>query len=113
MMRRYLCGTPGPRRRGQVGRRPQDEVPYAKTTVRILGEAQIETFEAMCFLEHRRPHELAADIVLETIRAGQENHQVQDLVAALRRSRRHLRSVQPGSGAGEVARRAHGIGDPE
>ena len=74
-----------------------------RTSVRILGQAQIDTFRAMCALAGRRPHELAYDIVLEAIRAGQENHEVQELVQAIRR-----RQSDCGWSA---AAQAHGLGD--
>lgn len=83
-----------------------------RTSVRILGQAQIDTFRAMCALAGRRPHELAYDIVLEAIRAGQENHEVQELVQAIRRRQSGLRLVcgGPGSRAGrhEMLRIADG-----
>jgi hypothetical protein len=87
-----------PRRR----RGPRPAGATFRTSVRILGEAQIETFRAMCAIEGRRPHELAYDIVLEAIRAGQENHQVQELVEAVRayqaseRAKNEIRRRRPG-----------------
>lgn len=39
-------------------------VPWVRTTVRIWGEQQIATFEAMCEATARSPHELAGDIVV-------------------------------------------------
>jgi len=64
-----------------------------RTSVRILGTAQVETFRAMCALAGRRPHELAYDIVLEAIRAAQEDPDHQALVAAARRHKSGLRLV--------------------
>lgn len=39
-------------------------VPFITTTVRIYGAPQIATFEAMAQNTGRKPHELAADIVV-------------------------------------------------
>ncbi|SNT60657.1 hypothetical protein SAMN05216276_107842 [Streptosporangium subroseum] len=58
-------------------------VPYVRTSVRVRGERQIRTFLAMCRLAGRRPHELAADLVLAAIRAAQCDHEVQHAVAEL------------------------------
>lgn len=81
-----------------------------KTSCRVLGEAQVETFRAMCALRGRRPHELVADIVLTEIRLAQEDHETQHLVRLIRRSRAGMRLVYggPGSRAGrrEMLRRA-------
>jgi len=42
---------------------PRSGVPSVRITVRIWGERQIATFEAMCEATGRKPHELAGDIV--------------------------------------------------
>lgn len=68
-------------------------VPWARTTVRIMGEKQIETFEAMCWLAGRKPHEMAADVILDAIREGQHDHETQALVTSLKRTRRNLRAI--------------------
>lgn len=80
------------------GPRPFDGE-QVKTTCRVLGRAQVDTFLAMCALRGRRPHELVADIVLAAIREGQEDHDTQALVQALRRSRSGLRLVYGGPGS--------------
>ena len=88
----------GHRRRG---RRPGPRPWYGaelKTSCRILGIEQVDTFVMMCAMEGRRPHEMVADIVLEAIRAGQENHEIQAAVKAARRSR-HRRLVFGGPGS--------------
>jgi len=67
---------------GQVKRYTSDRtgVPYVKTTVRIYGERQIETFEAMCAVNGRRPHQMAADIMLDAIREARHDHDIQHVV---------------------------------
>ncbi len=70
-----------------------------RTSVRILGEAQVDTFRAMCALLGRRPHELAYDIVLEAIREAQHDHETQALVGAVRRYKSGLRLVYGGPGS--------------
>lgn len=52
--------------------------------IRIYGRAQIETFEAMCALAGRAPYELAYDLVLDAIRTGQRDHEIQHLAALVR-----------------------------
>jgi hypothetical protein len=49
--------------------------------IRIYGRRQIEIFEAMCALAGRAPYELAYDLVLDAIRAGQRDHETQHLAA--------------------------------
>lgn len=73
-----------------------------RTSVRILGQAQIDTFRAMCALAGRRPHELAYDLVLDAIREAQHDHETRALVGAVRRYQSGLRLVYggPGSRAG-------------
>lgn len=82
-----------PRRR--PGPRPV-ECETFRTSVRILGERQVETFRAMCALRGRRPHELAYDLVLEAIRDAQHDHETQALVQAVRRHQSGLRLVYGG-----------------
>jgi hypothetical protein len=62
--------------------------PYTRTSVAIIGQAQIDMFDAMCAVAGRRPHELAAELVLEAIRASQADPDMQGLVTAARQSRR-------------------------
>ncbi len=73
--------------------------PTLKTSVRILGQEQIDTFRAMCALAGRRPHELAADIVLAVIREAQHDHSTQSLVRAVRRHQSGLRLFYGGPGS--------------
>ena len=56
----------------------------------ILGERQVDTFEAMLALTgfSRRPHELVADIVLAAIQKGQADPEVLRVAAWLKESRR-------------------------
>jgi hypothetical protein len=84
-------------------------VPTFKTSVRILGLEQIDTFPAMSALAGRRPHELAADIVLATIREAERDHATQALVHAARRHQSGLRLVY--GPASRADRRAVGDGD--
>jgi hypothetical protein len=65
-----------------------DDVPHARTTVRIYGEPEIEIWEAMCAASGLRPHELAASIVLRAIRDGQYDHATQRLAQIIRRQQR-------------------------
>jgi hypothetical protein len=95
--------------RRKPGPRPV-ECETFKTSVRILGERQVETFRAMCALAGRRPHELAADIVLEAIREAQHDHQTQQLVQAVKRYRSGLRLVGPHSREGRNEM-LHAMGD--
>ncbi len=79
-----------PRRR--PGPRPAT-CPTFKTSMRILGQAQIDTFRAMCALRGRRPHQLVADIVLAAIREAQQDPSTQALVRSARRHQSGLRLV--------------------
>jgi hypothetical protein len=84
--------------RRKPGPRPV-ECPTLSTSVRILGQAQIDTFRAMCALAGRRPHELAYDIVLDAIREAQHDHDTQALVSSVRRYQSGLRLVYGGPGS--------------
>ena len=72
----------------------RSRVPYVKTTVRIYGERQIAAFEAMCAINSRRPHELAADVVLDAIKEAQGDPGFQQVTQALRRLHSPLRLVR-------------------
>jgi len=98
-----------PRRR--PGPRPVTCAAF-KTSVRVLGLEQVDTFRAMCALAGRRPHEMAADIVLAAIREAQRDRATQALVHAVRRHQSGLRLVYdgPGSRAGRRDMRATGDG---
>ena len=69
--------------------------PTFKTTARIAGQAQIDTFLAMCALAGRRPHQLVADILLAAIREAQRDESTQAVVRAARRHRSGLQLVVP------------------
>lgn len=58
-----------------------------KTTVRILGDV-VDEFQGLCHLLRRRPHELAADLVLEGIRRYREDPDVGPRLAVLVEERR-------------------------
>ena len=68
------CRKPGPR-----------PVTCATMTAsaRIFGQDQIDTFRTMYALAGRRPHELAADVVLEAILQARHDHEVQHLTVRL------------------------------
>lgn len=67
----------------QPGPRPMG--PSLRTSVRILGK-RADEFEALCHLLHRKPFQLAADMVLDGIRRHladpKTEHAVRQLVAA-------------------------------
>jgi len=63
-------------------------VPFVRTSCMVLGEKQIDTFEAMLACTSRKPHELVADIVLAAIQKGQTDPEVQRVAAWLKESRR-------------------------
>lgn len=44
-----------------------------KTSVRVVGADQVDEFRALCVLLGRRPHQLAADFVLDGIRRARED----------------------------------------
>jgi len=56
----------------------------------ILGDKQIDTFEAMLAMSGRRPNQLVADLVLTAIQKGQADPEVQHWVALLKEGRRGL-----------------------
>jgi hypothetical protein len=49
----------------------------------------------MCFMTGRRPHELAADIILDAIREAQHDHETQELIQARRPSQDQRRRERP------------------
>jgi len=63
-------------------------VPFVRTSCMILGEKQIETFEAMLACTGRREHQLVADIVLAAIQKAETDPKVQQVAAWLKESRR-------------------------
>lgn len=63
-------------------------VPYVSTTVRIMGEQQIATFEAMCERTGRKPFQLASDIVLSELWENGPNPGLRRLGREARRDRR-------------------------
>jgi hypothetical protein len=100
------AGTPAPAPAGsEPGPRPAARA--TKTvTVRIYGQAQIDTFEAMCALAGRAPHELAYDFVLERIRDGQADHETQHLAALAREATLIHGGPRSAAGRREMCRRA-------
>lgn len=86
---------PGPRSNADLG------VATLKFSVRIIGQAQLDTWRAMLALSGRRNYQLAADILLEAIRAARDEQDVRDMErwlrsARVRRERPGLRLVLPG-----------------
>lgn len=94
----------------KIRRSARTDTPYLRFSVVVMGQAQIDTWDAMCALTGRRPHQLAADIVLAAIRQCQGVEEtfdplpkpdaVKQLVNAVRHYRqaaglisRHLRLV--------------------
>jgi hypothetical protein len=74
-----------------TGHHKRTGVPFVRTSCMILGERQIDTFEAMLAVTGRKPHELVADLVLtaiQTIQKGQADPKVQQFEAWPRESRR-------------------------
>ncbi|UBU19198.1 hypothetical protein [Nonomuraea gerenzanensis] len=58
-------------------------MPWTRTQTRVLGEAQIRTFEALCQVRGRRPHELASYLVLQALRELRYDSEVQKVVAEI------------------------------
>ena len=74
---------------------PRTGVPSIRVTVRISGERQIATFEAMCAAVGCRPHQLAADLLLgELHEAGPDPALAREARAA--RRERIRRTSGPG-----------------
>ena len=73
-----------------TGHHVRTGVPFLRTSAVILGDKQIDTFEAMLALTGRRPHQLVADLILAAIQNGQADPEVQHMAAFLRESRRGL-----------------------
>lgn len=75
--------------------RTKSEIPQLKTLATVMGIAQIDVFQAMCYLHGRRPNQLASDILLDSIQeALARDPDVIKLARALRRNRSGLRAVQ-------------------
>jgi len=71
-----------------TGHHKRTGVPFVRTSCMVLGDKQIDTFEAMLAVTGRKPHELVADIVLAAIQKGQADPKVQQVEAWLKESRR-------------------------
>jgi hypothetical protein len=71
-----------------TGHHKRTGVPFVKTSCMILGDRQIDTFEAMLALTGRRPNQLVADLILAAIQKGQADPEVQHMAALLREGRR-------------------------
>jgi hypothetical protein len=63
-----------------------------KTSVRVLGQDQVDDFAALCALRGRRPHELAADMVLDAIRAARQDPETARALRTIRLARRMHRA---------------------
>jgi DNA-binding transcriptional MocR family regulator len=73
-----------------TGHHKRTGVPFVRTSCMILGDKQIDTFEAMLALTGRRPNQLVADLILAAIQKGQTDPEVQHMAALLRDGRRGL-----------------------
>jgi DNA-binding transcriptional MocR family regulator len=71
-----------------TGHHKRTGVPFVRASCMILGDRQIDTFEAMLALTGRRPNQLVADLILAAIQKGQADPKVQQVEAWLRESRR-------------------------
>jgi len=71
-----------------TGHHKRTGVPFVRTSCMVLGDRQIDTFEAMLAVTGRKPHELVADIVLAAIQKAQMDPEVQSFEAWLKESRR-------------------------
>jgi hypothetical protein len=72
----------------QVNRTPDH---HLKTSVRVLGADQVDEFRALAVLLGRRPHELAADMVLDGIRRYRQDPDVGPRVVAMVQAARAYR----------------------
>lgn len=68
-----------------------------KTTTTVMGQQQVDEFDALCALLGRRRHELASDMVLDALRAYRNDPAVAPLVQALLRNRRAYQREQNGT----------------
>lgn len=75
-----------------------------KTSVRILGADQVDEFHALCLLRGRKPYQLAADMVLDAIRAARDDLAEHAAVVELVDARRHFRARQENEQAPNVVR---------
>lgn len=79
-----------------------------KTSVLILGERQVDEFQALCCWYGRRPHQLAADFVLAEIRRHRRRKRVAEFVQLLVSARQRYRAEEAGEAVDlEAYRRAH------
>ena len=65
-----------------------------KTSVMVVGERQVDEFHALCAVLGRRPHQLAADMVLAEIRRYRRRERVAAVVRLLVDARREWRAAQ-------------------
>ena len=75
-----------------------------KTSVRILGADQVDEFHALCLLRGRKPYQLAADMVLDAIRAARDDLTEHASVVELVDARRDVRARQENEQAPNVVR---------
>jgi hypothetical protein len=69
---------------------------HFKTSVVVLGQRQVDDFHALCFLLGRRPHQLAADMVLAGIEAYRNDPKVAASVARLVEAQQANRDEEAG-----------------
>lgn len=75
-----------------------------RTSVRILGADQVDEFHALCLLRGRKPYQLAADMVLDAIRAARDDLAEHGAVVELVDARRHFRARRENEQAPNVVR---------
>lgn len=76
---------------------PRDQVERFKTSVMVVGEQQIDEFHALCGILGRRPHQLAADMVLAEIRRYRRRQRYAEAVRLLVKARREYREQRKGA----------------
>lgn len=81
---------PGPR--GMVG------IPTRKINAVVANGRLVEVFDALCFLEGRRPHQLVHDIVYERLVDAEKDPLVQREIRLQRRHGSPLRAVPDETG---------------
>lgn len=66
-------------------------VEWFKTSVVVMGERQVDEFHALCGVLGRRPHQLAADMVLDEIRRYRRRKRYAEIVRLVVKGRRENR----------------------
>ena len=69
------------------------EVPRKRINAVIVNGRMVEVFEALCYIENRRPHQLVHDIVLAYCQDRETEPEVQAAIRNVRRYQSGLRVV--------------------